>query len=256
MPPYLHRTNAAERAIQTYKDHLIAGLSSCDPNVPLHLWDRLIPHATLTLNLLRPSRLNPRLSAEAQLNGAFDFNRTPLAPPGTRVIVHETPDNRRTWSSHGVDWWYLRPAPDHYQCHRVYIPRTRAERIAKTVEFFPHDCPVPSGRSTSAVTTSARALAEALLHPTSTPFATLGEDQFAAIQTLSRIFSNITENPLTEHAPKTPRPAPTGALQTDCPAPSPRVPTLIPPELSPRVTMVPATLIPDNLPHKPVPSSC
>ena len=83
VPPYLHRTNAAERAIQTYKDHLIAGLSSCDPNFPLHLWDRLIPHATLTLNLLRPSRLNPRLSAEAQLNGAFDFNRTPLAPPGT-----------------------------------------------------------------------------------------------------------------------------------------------------------------------------
>ena len=36
VPPYLHHTNAAERAIQTYKDHLIAGLSSCDPNFPLH----------------------------------------------------------------------------------------------------------------------------------------------------------------------------------------------------------------------------
>ena len=96
MPPYLHHTNAAERAIQTYKDHLIAGLSICDPNFPLHLWDRLIPHATLTLNLLRPSCLNPRLLAEAQLNGAFDFNRTPLAPLGTRVIVHDTPDNFRT----------------------------------------------------------------------------------------------------------------------------------------------------------------
>ena len=122
VPPYLHRTNAAERAIQTYKDHIIAGLSRCNPNFPLHLWDRLIPHTTLTLNLLRPSRINPRLSAEAQLNGAFDFNRTPLEPPGTRVIVHETPNNRRTWSPHGVDGWYLGPAPDHYQCHRVYIP--------------------------------------------------------------------------------------------------------------------------------------
>ena len=63
VPPYLHRANAAERAIQTYKDHLIAGLSSCDPNLPLHLWDHLIPYATLTLNILRPSCLNPRLSA-------------------------------------------------------------------------------------------------------------------------------------------------------------------------------------------------
>ena len=124
IPSYLHRTNVAERAIQTYKDHLIAGLSSCDPNFPLHLWYRLIPHATLTLNLLRPFRLNPRLSAEAQLNGAFDFNCTPLAPPGTRFVVHKTPDNRRTWAPHGVDGWYFGPAPDHYRCHSVYIPRT------------------------------------------------------------------------------------------------------------------------------------
>ena len=29
VPPYLHCTNATERAIQTYKDHLIASLSRC-----------------------------------------------------------------------------------------------------------------------------------------------------------------------------------------------------------------------------------
>ena len=58
-PPHLHRTNAAVSAIATYKDDLIAGLSSCDPSFPLHLWDRLVPQATLTLNLLRPSRINP-----------------------------------------------------------------------------------------------------------------------------------------------------------------------------------------------------
>ena len=96
-----------------YKDHLIAGLSSYDPNFSLHLWDRLIPHATLTLNLLHPYRINSRLSAEAQLNGAFDFNRTPLAPPGTRVMVHKTPNNRRTWAPHGVDGWYIGTSPDH-----------------------------------------------------------------------------------------------------------------------------------------------
>ena len=83
VPPYLHRTNASERVIQNYKDHLIAGLGSCDPNFPLHLWDRLNTHANPTINLLSPCHLNPRLSAESQLNGAFDFNRTPLAPSGT-----------------------------------------------------------------------------------------------------------------------------------------------------------------------------
>ena len=50
--PHLHRTNAAERAIATYKDHLIASLGSCSPSFLLHLWDRLIPQAMLTLNLI------------------------------------------------------------------------------------------------------------------------------------------------------------------------------------------------------------
>ena len=90
VPPHLHQTNSAERAIQTFKDHLIAGTTSCDPYFPLHLWDRLLAQATLTLNLLRPSRINPRISSEAQLNGAVDFNRTPLAPPGTKALIYES----------------------------------------------------------------------------------------------------------------------------------------------------------------------
>ena len=81
----------------------------------------------------------------------------------------------------------------------------------------------------------------------------MGNDQFSTIQTLSRIFSNVTENPPTVNTPKKQRPAPAGALQTDCPAPSPRVPTLTPPALSLRVTMVPANLTPYNPPPKPVP---
>ena len=80
----------------------------------MHLWCRLIPLATTTLNLLRPSRLHPQLSAEAVLNGAFDYNVTPLAPPGTKVIVHETPSKRAPWAPHGVDGWYIGSVPEHY----------------------------------------------------------------------------------------------------------------------------------------------
>ena len=46
-PPHLHRNNSAERAIATFKDHLIAGLSSVDPSFPMHFWCRLIPLATI-----------------------------------------------------------------------------------------------------------------------------------------------------------------------------------------------------------------
>jgi hypothetical protein len=116
VPPYDHRQNAAECAIGVWKDHFVAGLSSLDPTFPMHLWCRLIDQCTQTLNLMRPSRINPRLSAEAQLNGAFDYNKTPLAPPGTKVLIHETPNRRRTWAVHGVDGWYLGGAKDHYRC--------------------------------------------------------------------------------------------------------------------------------------------
>ena len=57
VPPHRHHTNHAEKAIGTFKEHLIASICSYDPSFPMHLWDRNIPQVTLTLNLLRPSRI-------------------------------------------------------------------------------------------------------------------------------------------------------------------------------------------------------
>jgi hypothetical protein len=73
VPPGMHRRNAAKRAIRTFKNHFIAGLCSVDKNFPLHLWDRLLPQAVISLNLLCGSHLNPKLSAWAQLNSNFLF---------------------------------------------------------------------------------------------------------------------------------------------------------------------------------------
>ncbi|MCK7513581.1 MAG: hypothetical protein MZV70_62540 [Desulfobacterales bacterium] len=91
----------------------------------------------LTLNLLRGSRINPKLSAYAQLHGSYDFNRTPIAPPGIRVLVHDKPANRTTWSPHALDGWYTGPALDSYRCYRVWLWDSRTERIADTVSWFP-----------------------------------------------------------------------------------------------------------------------
>ena len=192
VPPYDHRTNPAEKAIDTFKSHFIAGLSSLPPTFPLHLWDRLIDHATLTLNLLRPSRLNPRLSAHAQMNGAFDYNSTPLAPPGCRVVIHESPERRATWNSKGIDGYYIGPALQHYRCHKVYIPSTRSERIAKTVDFFPHNCARPFASPQDNATRAADALAHALKGAqSSAPYQLPGDDQLKAIVQLSHIFSQL-----------------------------------------------------------------
>jgi hypothetical protein len=137
VPPYIHRRNSAERAIRSFKDHLIAGLFSTDKSFPMHLCDRLLPQAVITLNMLRTSRINPKLSVATHLFGQYDFNRAPMVPPGTRIIAHETPNRRRTWAPHGQDGWYIGPALEHYRCYTVHITKTRQDRIVETVEFFP-----------------------------------------------------------------------------------------------------------------------
>jgi hypothetical protein len=91
VPPHFHRRNAAERAIRTFKEHFVAGLSSVDPTFPLHLWDILLPQAEITLNLLLTSRLQPQLSAAAHFHGLIDNYKTYFALPGCKIIAHKKP---------------------------------------------------------------------------------------------------------------------------------------------------------------------
>jgi hypothetical protein len=81
----------SERAIRTFKEHFVAGVSSVDPTFPLHLWDRLLPQAEITLNLLRTSRLHPQLSTATHFHGLVDYNKTAFAPPGCNIIEPKKP---------------------------------------------------------------------------------------------------------------------------------------------------------------------
>jgi hypothetical protein len=112
--PNNHRVNVAERAIQTFKAHFISALATTDSNFPLQLWDRLTPHVTATLNMLRPSRLDPSKSAYEAVYEPYDWNRFPLAPPGCKAVIYESPGMRGSWASHGTDAWYLGPTVNHY----------------------------------------------------------------------------------------------------------------------------------------------
>ena len=79
--------DASKWVISIFKNHFIAGLDSVNSDIALHLWCRIIPHAVIMLNLLRKSRINPKLSGHAILHGEFNYNATLLAPPGTKVVV-------------------------------------------------------------------------------------------------------------------------------------------------------------------------
>ena len=142
-PPYMHRKNAAERAIRTFKNHFLTGLATCPPNFPITEWDRLLDQALLTLNLLRTSRINTKLSAHAYLFGNHDFNKVPLLPPGTKIVIHNKPGKRPSWAFHGEEGWSIEPAPDHYRCIKCYLPKTHSTRISDTISIIPNIIPIP-----------------------------------------------------------------------------------------------------------------
>jgi hypothetical protein len=193
VPPYSHRQNLAERVTRSFKDHLIAGLCSTDKSFTMHLWDRLLPQSVITLNMLRTSRINPKLSASTHIYGQYDFNRAPMAPPGTRIIAHGTPNRRRTWAPHGQDGWYIGPALEHYRCYTVYINKTRGERVVETVDFFSEAFKLPFPSAQDLATKAAAELTHDLLHPQPAgPFCKVGDEQTLALKRLADIFEGAT----------------------------------------------------------------
>lgn len=143
VPPHQHRRNATERAIRTYENHLLAGIATCDPDYPIREWDRLLEQADLTLNILRTSRINPQLSAWVYLNGNHNFNKVPLLPPGTKVIIHVKPDKRASWDYHGEKGFNIAPVFEHYQCLKCYVPKTHKVQITDTAKIIPINIPIP-----------------------------------------------------------------------------------------------------------------
>ena len=109
----------AEQAIQTFRHHFKIGLALTDPNFPLFQRDCLLQQAEMTFNMLRSSRLNPKLSVYTFLFGEFDFNATPLAPPGTRVVSHTKPALRASWQHNGEYGWYVGTSMQHYRCVNI-----------------------------------------------------------------------------------------------------------------------------------------
>ncbi len=142
--PHNHRLNAAERAIQTFKDAFIAALATTNSNFPLQLWDIITPQVQNTLNMMRASCINQTILAYKQLNGPYDWNRHPLAPLGCKAVIYKDGSTRGSWASRGVDGWYLRQSMDHYQCSLFYVPETQAYHISGSAELFPQHCQIPN----------------------------------------------------------------------------------------------------------------
>ncbi|KAL7427968.1 hypothetical protein ACHAXH_000914 [Discostella pseudostelligera] len=135
VPPGIHRRNKAEVTIKAFKQHLISVFAGLDPSFPMSHWDKLIPQVEVTMNLLRQSKANPKISAYEHVHGPYNYNWYPLAPIGCAVQMHNQGSKRGTWVPHTQLGWYLGPSFEHYRCHRVLPKATNTVRICETVVF-------------------------------------------------------------------------------------------------------------------------
>jgi hypothetical protein len=155
----------------------------------MHLWDILLPEAVITLNMFITSKINPKLSASTHIDGQYDYNRSPMAPPGKILIAHETTSRRRTWAPYCQDGWYIGLALEHYICYTVYVNITRGERVVETVECFPENFKLPFSSTQELATQAAKELTHASLHPhPARPFCQVGDEQALALKRLDAIF--------------------------------------------------------------------
>ena len=161
----MHRRNAAERAVRTFKNYFIASQCTVDPLFHFYLWDCLLFQVTMTLNILRRSLLNPELSAYEQVDGIQNFERSPLAPLGCEVKIHENPHKRLTYAPHSVEVWYLVPAVHHYRCYTCYNIDTGGETTPDTIAFFPSFMKMPNYSTSDMAVYAASDLAKSLQTP-------------------------------------------------------------------------------------------
>ena len=102
------------------------------------------------------------------------------------------------WAPHGQHRWYIGPAPEHYRCYQIYIPKTQGTRICDTVEFFPTHCKLPNVSAHDAAIYAANDLITALTKPQPpNSFILVGDEQIVALQKLANIFqTSITKQPI------------------------------------------------------------
>jgi hypothetical protein len=249
VPPHCHRRKAAERAIRTFKEHFVVGLSSVDPSFPVHLRDRLLSQAEITLNLLRTSRLNPQLSAATHYHGLVDYNKRAFAPPGCKIIAHEKPGKRRTWAPHGQHGYPLGPAMHHYRCQNVYISTMASKRIVDTLELFPRNYQMPQLSSTDRLLMAAKDMTDAFQNPhPDVPFASVGDDTIKSLADLAAIFKLKLQ-----HAPSLATPA-SPAKVVQCPSLIPSSTQILnSPMLNRRQTISQTTTQTQDIPNVPLP---
>ena len=137
-PPNLHRHNAAERAICTFKAHFLLILTGISEDSPKNMWDLLIYQTKMTLNLLQKSTLKSDTSAWEHFNGPIRYNQAPLGPLGYKVIMNKKTNARHSWDFRGKCECNVGVSLEKYWCQLIVAKDTKPVQLSDTEEFCHH----------------------------------------------------------------------------------------------------------------------
>ena len=76
----------------------------------------MLPQVNIIINLVKPFRINPLILAYNQVHGTFDYNKIPMAPIGTKVILFDY--DHAKWDDKGIN---------SYQNFESWIPKSGGE---------------------------------------------------------------------------------------------------------------------------------
>ena len=122
---------------------MIAALSTVNPTCLLGLWDEFVPQLQGTMNRLCTLQRNSKIFAYEETEGAFDWNRTTLAPLRCKAVVYQDPNARTSWAPHPCDAFYLGHTPLHYRLKEYCMADTYFFSYA-VGKLYPAHCATPS----------------------------------------------------------------------------------------------------------------
>ena len=96
------------------------------------------------------------------MKGEYHFDATPVAPPGSEILMHENPNRRETFGLNAKKTWYIAPCFKHYLTFKRILPSTGAESMSDTVRFKHHAIAIPQLTPANRILEAARQFDDAI----------------------------------------------------------------------------------------------
>ena len=191
VPPNVHRRNVAERSIHTFKSQFLSILAGVNPEFSKYMWDTILQQTELILDLLRQVTINPNIFAWDYFNIPFDYAATPFGSLGSRMMIQNTVNTRKSWDQRGKEGFYIGPALQYYRCLTVFDGKRKHVRISDTVDFLHTYLQQPTLTPENCIIHSVHILTCAIQNVKSKNTSS----QLAAIQELKSIFNTWLATP-------------------------------------------------------------